>query len=272
MYCPNCASKAIDGQRFCRNCGTNLGAIVDAIDNKRGPIDFESLKEDLRQLGSSLRSGFEEARQNIKRTQRFYTPGIPIAPGVQAPWAPRVRVRERKRGDESELRCSTQAAATPQIKIKDKHSPRSRQYSLQQATLSIFSGGATSAALYYLFNTAANSGLLANLERILLNKLGQPELTGFVPIFQMLWIIGLVSVAKGLAHLINGIFFAPKPAPAVSEQAVPPPAVAQEPQSYIKPSEATPTNEFGHQPAADFRPSITEDPTAKFNPQSEPGV
>ena len=40
MYCPKCSSPAAEGQRFCRQCGTNLGAIVDAMEGRRGPVDL----------------------------------------------------------------------------------------------------------------------------------------------------------------------------------------------------------------------------------------
>ncbi len=71
MYCPKCAAQTVPGQRFCRSCGTNIGVIVDAIEGKqRGPIDFETLKSDLRELGSNLRAGFEQ----FKCTHRLDKP------------------------------------------------------------------------------------------------------------------------------------------------------------------------------------------------------
>src|SRR5262249_5725927 len=71
MFCPKCASPTVHGQHFCRNCGTNLRVIMDAIEGKRSPLDFETLKRDLRDLGSSLRTGFEEASAAIKNTKRL---------------------------------------------------------------------------------------------------------------------------------------------------------------------------------------------------------
>ncbi len=63
MYCPKCSSQAVEGQRYCRQCGTNLGVILDAMDGKTVTVDFETLKKDLRQLGQSLRSSFEDVHQ-----------------------------------------------------------------------------------------------------------------------------------------------------------------------------------------------------------------
>jgi hypothetical protein len=248
----------------------NLGVILDAMEDKRTPLDFESLKEDLRKLGAGLRvgfeearAGFEEARQNIKRTQRFAA-SSPTVPEAESTPEARIKARRKKRRKEEELSCSVGAPAQPEIKIKEKYRPRSRQYSLQQAMLSIFGGGAGSLVLYNLLNTAGSSGLLASLERTLIEH--NPQLsgiTGLAPVFQLLWLLGLIPVAKGVAHLINGIFFAPKPTSAASEPIAPQPIYTPEPPSLATPS----TNEFEPDLKAGFRPSITEDPTAQFVPR-----
>lgn len=265
IYCPKCASQAAEGQRFCRTCGTNLGLILDAMAGKqRGPLDFESLKEDLHQLGGSLRSGFEEARENMKnmkKTHRFAASEVTNAPDVScASWAEQ---REKRRAERLQ-----RARAWRESRGKQKYSPRPRKYSLQQATLSIFSGGAVSLVLYNLLNMAASSGLLANLEQVLVRKLEMPEITGWVPVFQLLWLIGLIPVAKGFAHLINGIFFAPKPEKANAKTETPAPGFVKEMPDYITPGNSTPTNEFERRSNAGFQPSVTEDPTLQFAPRN----
>jgi len=268
IYCPKCASQAVEGQRYCRTCGTNLGLILDAMAGKqRGPLDFESLKEDLRQLGGSLRSGFEEARENMKqmkKTQRFAASEVSNAPDVScAPmnWAEQMEKRRAERRERWRARRES--------RVKSKYSPRPRKYSLQQATLSIFSGGAMSLVLFNLLNTAASSGLLANVEQVLVRKLEMPEITGWVPVLQMLWLIGLMPMARGFAHLINGIFFAPKPEKenAKTESPAYAPGFAKEMPDYITPGHSTPTNEFERKPGAGFQSSVTEEPTLQFAPQ-----
>jgi hypothetical protein len=245
MYCPRCASTAVAGQRFCRNCGTNLGLIFDAIDDRRGPIDFESLKSDLRDLGASLRAGFEEARQNFtgpRGTQRLQTPPAPaVAP--LAPIAP---------------------SAVEPLKIKQVRGGSTRRRSLQQATLSIFSGGALTAVLYHLFQTAGQSGLLASIERALQREAAFADFTGIAPVLSLLWLIGLLPLAKGAAYLINGIFFPDRPEPAVdldglrAALAVPAPAQSA---AYAAPVRATTTNDLEPEPAP---PSVTEEETIRF--------
>src|SRR5215510_6837356 len=71
LFCPRCGREIIEGQRFCKNCGMKVGVILDAIaDRQHSPFDFESLKRDLRELGTSLRTGFEEAT-SIKKTRKL---------------------------------------------------------------------------------------------------------------------------------------------------------------------------------------------------------
>ena len=56
--------------------GLKLHLIVDAIQDKpsRGQFDFETLKRDLRDLGSSLRAGFEEAIKNTRKLKQNAPP------------------------------------------------------------------------------------------------------------------------------------------------------------------------------------------------------
>jgi hypothetical protein len=293
MYCPNCAAQANEGQRYCRNCGINLGVIVDAMEGKRGPVDVEALKEDLRQLGLNLRAGYEEAKREFTKTQHF----------------DRRRPRKRRGGERAgetvqrTVEAATEAAteavtkavcavAAPRAdKVKARKQPHSRRYSLQQAMLSIFGGAAGSAALYYLLNTAANSGLLASLERVIVTEaIHRPDIVGIAPVLSMLWILGLVGVAKGFAHLINGIFFAPRAGEGeqtfvlsqptgAAERGLPQPSIpatvnfgdAQSPE--LASVKAPTTNELDGRWAADFRPSVTEEETVRLGArerQAEP--
>jgi hypothetical protein len=287
MYCPNCASPADEGQRYCRKCGINLGLILDAMEGKRQPLDFEALKEDLRQLGSNLRAGFEEAKQELRKTQQLG----------------RKQRQHRRHGYQrvpETAEVATDAAASavnsalappppPVIKVKTGKQPHSRRYSLQQAMLSIFGGASGSAALYYLLGTAAHSGLLTSVEQILVNEVFKRPDVGLAPVLGMLWVLGLMPVAKGFAHLINGIFFAPRAGegeqtfvlnqsfntvgstaggavggertlPSATEGAADFGGTRPEPVGV----KTTPTNEFEDQWRANFRPSVTEEETVRL--------
>ena len=261
MFCPRCANQIAENQNFCRNCGLKLDVIVNEIQDKpRGQFDFETLKRDLRDLGSSIRAGWEEANTTIKHTRRLKkTPAAP-APGSPQDWSHEISKAIWSHQFEKALR-----------KMKLAHS---RKYSLQQATLSIFGGGAMMAVWYYLLEAITNSQFLHNLEMIILEKTGTYiTITDLVPVIQMLWLLGLIPVARGVAHLINGIFFAPKtekePAPQVgfAPDFAPPSA-----QSYIQPTPsyasavANPaTNELGAERSPQM--SVTEDSTLRFEPK-----
>ncbi|MBL8190359.1 MAG: hypothetical protein JNK38_20250 [Acidobacteria bacterium] len=267
MYCPKCAAQAVPGQRFCRNCGTNLGVILDAIDGKQpGPIDFEALKNNLRELGANLRAGFEQASAQIKNTKRLdQTPPTPMNQAANFP-PPQIVLADMARDLKGSLKQEIKLGLN-KVKLAS-----SRKHSLQQATLSILGGGAWMVVWHELLNQAFGSGLLNSLEALILQKT-RWEVVGLVPIFRMLWLLGLVPVAKGVAHLLNGIFFAPKP-----EQLEPEEPVVQQPEYYYPSQYAAPvsavspesyiasptTNELNQKAAAQAQPSVTEDATLRF--------
>lgn len=270
MYCPRCAVESAPNQRYCRNCGTNLGVIVDAIDGKQpGQIDFEALKNNLRELGANLRAGFEQASAGFKNTKRLdQTPpsqmnqhlnqagNFPPPQVVMADMA-----RDLKHSFKHEVRKG----------LNKVRMANSRKYSLQQATLSIFGGGAWMVIWQKLLDEAFGSGLLNSLETLILQKT-RWEIVGLVPIFRMLWLLGLIPVAKGVAHLLNGIFFAAKPEDQTEEAEFQQPTYVYSssyaaPVSAVSPAShiaATTTNELNEKVAAQAQSSVTEDATLRF--------
>lgn len=200
MYCPKCASPAVEGQRFCRQCGTNLGVIVDAMEGRRGQVDFERVKADLKDLGTSLRSGFEQVQQEFRKKQNEQRHR---QHEQQSDWISSItQTASTAANDVKTALFSTPSTPKPS---KAKRSRESRRYHLQKGILSIFTGSASAGAYYWLLQTATESGLLANLEQLVLQR--NPHLTGLVPVAQMLWVFCLIPVATGMGHLINGAFF-----------------------------------------------------------------
>lgn len=264
MYCPKCSSPATEGQRFCRQCGTNLGAIVDAMEGRRGPVDFERLKVDLKDLGNSLRSGFEQAHKEFKKTQthhrRQYEKEHPQN------WGAEIAADIAQKA--SCVATDTKTAVVGAYQ-KKKRSRESRRYHLQKGILSIFSGSAVTGAYYLFLKTAAESGLLASLERIVLQH--NPDITGLLPVVQMLWVFGLIPVVTGLGHLINGAFFAPsdqeiqaiEAAERMPEQPLPWQTTNTAPQFSAPQTRVT--NEFDSEGAREY--SVTEDPTLPLGPR-----
>jgi hypothetical protein len=255
MYCPKCATQVVDNQRYCRNCGLKLDLIVDAVEGRpRGPIDFETLKRDLRDLGKSLRQGYEEAHKAIKHTR-----GLNKSPKTIS-----------QHGLQQDLSSEISKAVWSHEfhkALKKTKIAHSRKYSLQQATLSIFGGGAMMVVWFYLLEAATNSGLLNNLEAVIADKTETP-IFGLVPVFRMLWMLGLIPIARGVAHLFNGIFLAPKaekePEPVITDL---PPNYIQSPPVYSSAVEAPATNELERERSPQPQMSVTEDSTLRFEPK-----
>lgn len=250
IYCPKCASTAVEGQRFCRSCGTNLGVILDAMEGKRGPLDFETLKRDLRDLGSSLRSGFEEASAAIKNTKRLDQRHVPSSQPQQV-LLPDLSKELKK--------------AVRKVNAAD-----SRKLSLQKGTLSLFGGGVFMYVWYHVLEAATRSEVISNLERIIVQAAPQMEginIGAFAPLVQTLWLLGLIPVAKGVAYLVNAIFFAPKPEPEPAPQIIYSQPVMQAPPNYASSIPDPSTNELENQSAPRPGQSVTEDATLRFEPR-----
>jgi len=264
MFCPKCSNQIAENQNYCRNCGLKLHLIVDAIQDKspRSQFDFETLKRDLRDLGSSLRAGFEEAIKNTRKLKKN------AAPASQQDWS--------REGGNAVWSHEVSEVLKHQVNkaLKKTKVAHSRKYSFQQAALSIFGGGATMAVWYYVLEAAVDSGLLQNLELIIAGKIDAP-VVGLVQVIRMLWMLGLIPVARGVAHLINGIFFAPKPDKEPEPQIGFSPDFAPTPaQNHIQPQPAhvsavadPATNSLESERTPQPQISVTEDPTLRFEPK-----
>jgi hypothetical protein len=251
MFCPRCAVSAVEGQPFCRNCGLKLSVILDAMGNRppQSPLDFETLKRDLRDLGSSLRSGFEGASQAInKHTKRLQHPSPPS--GNQPQLVMPDFSKELKR-------------AIRKVKAAD-----SRKVNFQKATLSLFGGGAIIFVWQRLLEAFTRPEVITNLENLI--HQAKPELIpvnleAYVPFIQMLWLLGLIPIVKGIAYLVNAIFFAPKPELEPDPQVVYTQPMMQPPPAYTSAVPDPSTNEFDRQGTPQY--GVTEDSTLRFEPK-----
>jgi len=238
LYCPRCGRELVEGQRFCKNCGMKVGVILDAIaDRQHSPFDFESLKRDLKELGSSLRTGFEEATSNI-RTRK-------LEGGAVSQGASPMSIPNWSREFNKALN-----------KVKVAHS---RKYSLQLALLSILGGGAWMAVWFHLLGVAEESGLLGSIETIIVQETGR-QIYGLVEFLRMIWLFGAIPLARGVAHLINGIFIVPKRIELEQEQSSSAPS-----NIYVSPVGNPPNTGFAKEEAAKPEQSVTEDETLRFS-------
>ncbi|MBL8208386.1 MAG: hypothetical protein JNM09_29410, partial [Blastocatellia bacterium] len=253
---PKCASPASEGQRYCRQCGTNLGVIVDAMESRRGPADFERVKADLKDLGTSLRSGLEQVHQEFKKKQHEHRKRYQ---DEHPNWISDITQTASTAANDVKTALFTTPAKAPD---KPKRSRESRRYHLQKGILSIFTGSASAAAYYWLLKTAAASGLLANLEQLVLQR--NPNLTGLVPVVEILWVFCLIPVATGIGHLINGALFAPsekelKDSEMASNLQTEMPANAGRQPNPFSTTTTRATNEIAQDFGTDY--SVTEEPT-----------
>jgi hypothetical protein len=241
MYCPRCSNQIVENQNFCRNCGLNVGVIVDAIQDKpRNKFDFEPVIRGLHDLGSSLRAGWEEAHNSIKNTRKLNKSAQP------QDWSREIgkAVWSHEVGEVVKHHINRA--------LKKAKAAHSRKHSFQQATLSILGGGAMMAVWYYALGAATDPALLQNLQMIILEKTGTwVHINGPVSLIRMLWMFGLIPVTRGVAHLINGIFFAPKPEKEPEpELGFAPGFAPAQPQFQYQPAQSAPA-----QPAQPAQPS-----------------
>jgi zinc-ribbon domain len=127
MYCPKCGSKAIDGQRFCKACGTNLELVSDALEGGEDTlgqlrIDIEALKTGAMNFGKNFRPMHaEQIHSSIKeKSERLPKPKEWLS--------------------------------------------YSRQHNLKNGLISLFGGAGFGVVLYYLSEVAINEGMIRSIE------------------------------------------------------------------------------------------------------------
>src|SRR5689334_17646051 len=119
MFCPKCGTEAVEGQRFCKTCGTKLELIINIIKGGgKGPgpwnFDPEELKRNITDFAHSWKSGWQQ-----------FDKGRPY------------------RNDARELR----RRAKEEVRRRNLPQPNqwmhySRQHNLKEGLISLFSGSA----------------------------------------------------------------------------------------------------------------------------------
>ena len=272
VYCPRCAAQAPTGQRFCRSCGLKLDLIVDAMEGRQVQFDFETLKGDLRTLGESLRGGLENFTHEVKQTSRLGKEAAKQR--YNHDWIGNLAERGGQVGADLGMALggykteqSNETRADRKLKqALAKKLPATRKYSLQQGVLQVLSGAASASVWYAMLGTMANSGFLTSLEQLILHKTNAP-IYGIAQILHMLWLFGLIPVATGLGHLVNGLFFAAKPEDLRLDIYQQPQVAAVQPAALpfaVAPPSAVPTNELERDLNANQPVSVTEEETRRL--------
>ena len=253
MFCPKCGSQTVEGQRFCKACGTNVQLINDALrsgDSSQAPfgIDVESLKKNAIEFAQSWKTGWSGVAGGKDWHQKAHESAREI--------------REIRRKAKEEAR--RQNLPKPR-----EYMSYSWQHNLRNGLVSLFWGGGLGILLYYLGRTVIDGGLIRQLE-----ESSQGHVQGLDPLVRMLWLIALLPVLKGLARIIYAAFFGESMATltarftpqALLEEA--PPSIRQDTSPVSQPETVGAYGRSGEPSSAapgDPPPSVTEHTTHFFD-------
>ena len=183
MYCPKCGSEAMENQRFCKLCGTNLQLIHDTLrggDSAQSPlgIDIEALKQNALEFAKSWKSGLHYEWK-----------------GHTNPGEMRLSARDLKRQAREEARLRNMPKPKEWLSY-------SWQHNLRNGLISLFTGVGLGILVYYLGQEAINSGVIRDIPRVT-----DRQIEGIERGLRWVWLIGLIPSLKGLAQIIYAAFF-----------------------------------------------------------------
>jgi hypothetical protein len=187
MYCPKCGAEAMQNQRFCKLCGTNLQLIHDTLkggDSAQSPfgIDVEKLTQNAMEFAKSWKTGLQG--QLHEQWNAHTNPG-----------GARHTARALRRQAREEARLQN----LPKPK---EYLSYSWQHNLRDGLISLFTGAGLGILLYYLAHEAINSGVVRDIPRLVDS---QKDAIGRG--LRWVWLIGLIPALKGFAQIIYAAFF-----------------------------------------------------------------
>jgi hypothetical protein len=249
MFCPKCGSQTVEGQRFCKACGTNVQLINDALrsgDSPQGPfgIDVEALKKNAVDFAQSWKTGWSG-----------------VANGND--W--RHGVRDSAREIREIRRKAKEEARRQNLPKPKEYMSYSWQHNLRNGLVSLFWGAGLGIVLYYLGRTVIDDGLIRQLE-----ESSRGHVQGLEPLVRIIWLIALLPVLKGLARIIYAAFFGESmatltarftPQPALEEA---PASIRQDTAPVSQPEPVRSYEPFGS-PSGEPPPSVTEHTTHIFD-------
>jgi hypothetical protein len=226
MFCPKCGVEPTEVQKFCKNCGTNLQAVSDALQDGGQAKDIFGIDVD-----SITR--YADSVKNWGKTNW----------GAGEQTAEAARTTRKLKQEERELR---------------RRYPRPRewmsyswQHNLKHGLMSLFSGAGMAYILYYLGHPPISEEIIQAIQ-----EGAQREIHVLPQLFSLVWLFALVPALKGVAQIIYSAFFAESLA-TLAERFTPPLKIEQP-----KIEQELPTNEaaaFAEPPA-----SVTEHTTKIF--------
>ncbi|HJQ71142.1 MAG TPA: zinc ribbon domain-containing protein [Blastocatellia bacterium] len=178
MFCPKCGVEPTEVQKFCKNCGTNLQAVNEALQdggqtNDIFGIDMNSIKRSADSIKSWSQTnwGDKDETAEARRTTR--------------------KIREQER----EIR-----RRYPRPKEWMSYS---WQHNLKNGLLSLFSGVGFAYLFYYLGHPPVSDEIIQAIR-----EASHHDLPALPTIFSLVWLLPLVSALKGIAQIIYAAFFA----------------------------------------------------------------
>jgi hypothetical protein len=192
MYCPKCGTEAVEGQRFCKACGTNLQLIINIVKGGgKGPgpwnLDPEELKRNVTDFVDSWKKGFHhEHAGKWKADWEQFQKGRPY----------RQSTRELRRKTREELRRRNLPQPGQWMKY-------SRQHNFKEGLMSLFGGAGMSYVFFKVGQEVLNSGIIHEIPNI-----KDAQAHGLDMLARLFWLFMLIPAVKGLGQLIYATFFA----------------------------------------------------------------
>jgi hypothetical protein len=255
MYCPKCGVEAVEGQRFCKACGTNLQLINNALSSGgKGPgpwnFDPEEMKRNITDFVDSWKKGFQHhPGEKWKADWEQYKQGRPY----------RQSAVERRRRSRDEVRRRNLPTPGQWMKY-------SRQHNFKEGLKSLFAGAGLSFLFFKVGQEVLNSGVIGQIPGI-----DPPQVHGLEVLARVFWLLMLIPMLKGLGQLIYAAFFA-EPLATLTERYTIPAEELDRAEQVTEPSlprrtapqtpVSAPTNEFEQLPEPP--PSVTENTTQFF--------
>jgi len=232
MFCPKCGAEALEEQRFCKLCGTQLQLIYEALrgDSSQSVygVDIDALKQNAMEFARSWKAGWNGVSTEVQRHRR--------SPGAI------------RREIEREMRREMRSRNLPRPK---EWLGYSWQHNLRNGLISLFSGAGLGFVLYYLGHAAINEGTIQRIE-----EASQGHIQGLATLVALIWLFAAIPILKGLAQIIYAAFFAESMA-VLSERFT----VKQAPQSPVALQPPPPTLDN----PVDAPASVTEHTTKIFD-------
>ena len=255
MYCPKCGAEAVEGQRFCKACGTNLQLIINIVKGGgRGPgpwhFDPEEIKRNITDFVETWKKDFRHEHAG-KFVGQLHTER-----------AARRSTRDLRRRAKEEVRRRNLPQPSQWMKY-------SRQHNLKEGLISLFSGGALSFVFYKIGQEVLNSGVIGGIPGIT-----GPQAHGLETLAGIFWLFMLIPMLKGLGQVIYAAFFAESMATLSERFTIPAEELADD-RDTARPVERNTAPQAAQAPR-DFErleeppPSVTENTTQFFEEAGTP--